>query len=359
MRSGSYQLTLRNEGYHDTVTRLLVGEEQSQTHSFEMRKLPGIVSFDSADISEARVRIDGVDIGQTRLMELEVEHGEHQISSSKERYLDCGETISIEGRSVEQSYSANLEPAWATGSLTTSPSGADVLVDGELVGSTPLNAEIIQGQRDLVIKLAGHKAWQEEFDVLAGQDFSVPLVELEPADGLLFIQSNPTAASVTIGGEFKGLTPLEVALAPDQSHELTFFKNGYNSNTLSIQTQANEERELNIDLEPILMTVSVRAEPEGAELYVDGELRGAANQTIELMAASQQIEIRKAGYIPYSTEFTSRPGLEQVISVSLDRKSTRLNSSHITISYAVFCLKKKTKNKKKKKKNQIITLFIL
>src|SRR5207249_10891658 len=32
-----------------------------------------------------------------------------------------------------------------------------------------------------------------------------------------------------------------------------------------------------------------------------------------------------------------------------DRKSTRLNSSHVSISYAVFCLKKK---KKKKKKNQ-------
>src|SRR5690625_3832049 len=30
---------------------------------------------------------------------------------------------------------------------------------------------------------------------------------------------------------------------------------------------------------------------------------------------------------------------------SLDRKSTRLNSSHVAISYAVFCLKKKTKNK--------------
>src|SRR5438034_11569222 len=32
-----------------------------------------------------------------------------------------------------------------------------------------------------------------------------------------------------------------------------------------------------------------------------------------------------------------------------DRKSTRLNSSHTVISYAVFCLKKK---KKKKKKNE-------
>src|ERR1039458_6984320 len=28
----------------------------------------------------------------------------------------------------------------------------------------------------------------------------------------------------------------------------------------------------------------------------------------------------------------------------VDRKSTRLNSSHLGISYAVFCLKKKTKN---------------
>ena len=317
MRTGSYQLTLQNEGYHDTVTRLLVSQEQSQTHPFIMRKLPGIISFDSANISEARIRIDGVDIGQTPLLNIEVEPGEHQLSISKDRYLDFGETIDIEGRTVEQSFTASLEPAWATVSLTTTPSGADVLVDGLLIGNTPINAEIIQGERDVVLKLAGHKAWQEEFDVLAGEDFYVPLVELTPADGLLFIQSNPTAASVTISGEFKGLTPLEVALPPGQNHELTFFKNGYNANSLSIQTQANEERELTIDLEPILMTVSVMAQPDDAELYVDGEFRGAANQTIELMAASQQIEIRKAGFVPYSTEFTSRPGLEQIISVSL------------------------------------------
>src|SRR3712207_7710348 len=32
------------------------------------------------------------------------------------------------------------------------------------------------------------------------------------------------------------------------------------------------------------------------------------------------------------------------VSTEQDRKSTRLNSSHANISYAVFCLKKKTKN---------------
>src|SRR5258705_7594201 len=39
--------------------------------------------------------------------------------------------------------------------------------------------------------------------------------------------------------------------------------------------------------------------------------------------------------------------LEEVLAVSLDRKSTRLNSSHLGISYAVFCLKKKKKTQVK------------
>src|SRR5690606_17245549 len=34
--------------------------------------------------------------------------------------------------------------------------------------------------------------------------------------------------------------------------------------------------------------------------------------------------------------------------LALDRKSTRLNSSHVKISYAVFCLKKKKKKQKRR-----------
>src|SRR2546428_6365675 len=65
---------------------------------------------------------------------------------------------------------------------------------------------------------------------------------------------------------------------------------------------------------------------------------------------------------PYTTLFRSmltaawqraRGGRGQVVIVEgepgegKDRKSTRLNSSHDQISYAVFCLKKKKKEKKK------------
>src|SRR3712207_7502882 len=62
---------------------------------------------------------------------------------------------------------------------------------------------------------------------------------------------------------------------------------------------------------------------------------------------------------PYTTLFRSREGAEVVLVTvrdedrldvlralaQVDRKSTRLNSSHANISYAVFCLKKKKKHK--------------
>src|SRR3712207_7751287 len=40
-------------------------------------------------------------------------------------------------------------------------------------------------------------------------------------------------------------------------------------------------------------------------------------------------------------EIPGQPGGMGMINLSEDRKSTRLNSSHANISYAVFCLKKK------------------
>src|SRR5690625_7086943 len=38
------------------------------------------------------------------------------------------------------------------------------------------------------------------------------------------------------------------------------------------------------------------------------------------------------------------PGLRRAWRIPTDRKSTRLNSSHVAISYAVFCLKKKKRS---------------
>src|SRR5206468_7962582 len=64
--------------------------------------------------------------------------------------------------------------------------------------------------------------------------------------------------------------------------------------------------------------------------------RLALRQPIERLHATHQLGMRDGG-----------------LCVPSDRKSTRLNSSHDQISYAVFCLKKK--NKKKSEHTSILT----
>src|SRR5207247_9523859 len=75
---------------------------------------------------------------------------------------------------------------------------------------------------------------------------------------------------------------------------------------------------------------------------------------------------------PYTTLFRSNYGLATqwmsfgqqgfhlLLTLSmlifLDRKSTRLNSSHEWISYAVFCLKKKKKNRSTAVSNKVYTI---
>src|SRR5690606_4332128 len=51
-------------------------------------------------------------------------------------------------------------------------------------------------------------------------------------------------------------------------------------------------------------------------------------------------------FVTDSTTLTIEPGTVIIGDFKTDRKSTRLNSSHVKISYAVFCLKKKKKQKK-------------
>src|SRR5690606_7475154 len=65
---------------------------------------------------------------------------------------------------------------------------------------------------------------------------------------------------------------------------------------------------------------------------------------IDLLKTDQYLQMRREGFANDGTtpNTTNAPDL---LLWDRDRKSTRLNSSHVKISYAVFCLKKKKKNK--------------
>src|SRR3712207_7761447 len=72
-------------------------------------------------------------------------------------------------------------------------------------------------------------------------------------------------------------------------------------------------------------------------------LSAASNLVVTVDVATADVSaISSNDYQHVMGTFTFNPG-ETTKTVSVDRKSTRLNSSHANISYAVFCLKKKKK----------------
>src|SRR5438309_6283624 len=60
---------------------------------------------------------------------------------------------------------------------------------------------------------------------------------------------------------------------------------------------------------------------------------------VEKVLAHMKEDTKGVGLADYAVALFGEPGT----GATADRKSTRLNSSHSSISYAVFCLKKKKK----------------
>src|SRR5437868_11445904 len=63
------------------------------------------------------------------------------------------------------------------------------------------------------------------------------------------------------------------------------------------------------------------------------------NRFAPLVAAGSQTDVEPRMVVQHRQRMTP----PTVVDGEVDRKSTRLNSSHVSISYAVFCLKKKKK----------------
>jgi formylglycine-generating enzyme required for sulfatase activity len=256
---GRYALVAEKAGYRRLETPVEVTGEAGLVLRLTMRLLPGRLRVETGGVAGAEVFLDGRPVGATPLAAFEAEAGEREVRVRAEGYEELRTRVAIEGRGKDQRLAVTLVP------LPTPPPGPPP----------------------------------------------------PPAPAVLALRSEPARARVEVDGTDRGETPLEVRLEPGRPRRVRVTKEGHDDAELSVELRAGEQREETVRLAPRLGEVKVAARPPDAELLVDGQPAGRADQTLRLLAVPHEIEIRRDGYETLKQTVTPRPGFPQTVSVAL------------------------------------------
>ena len=317
LRPGTYSVLAESPGYRQLRSAIQVTKDNRQIFEFQLEPLPGLLTIELGVDVEAQLWLDGEKLEAWPREPVEMTPGEHRLLIQAEGYRDWTTELAIEGGGKTQTLTVDLQPLWATVTVSSRPSVATVRIDGQEVGRTPLTTEILEGDRALEIALEGYKPHRSRVQVKAEETIELATVQLAPNDGTLALSSEPPGATVSVDGEYRGQTPLEISMTPGRQHEVSLSKLGYETHTLELAVASDENRPESITMVERLGEVAIISRPAGAELFVNGELRGSANQTLRLQAIPQQIEIRKQGFLSHSQTVTPRPGVSQSLEVTL------------------------------------------
>ena len=312
---GEYELQVEADGFAPAVQPVTVGRVSGQRIVVALERLPGLVAFDTGGI-DATLAVDGVMRGQLP-GEHELAAGTRELLIQAPHHAELRIRYEVVGGGERQSLQLKLEPLFAKVTVTSVPAGAVVLVGDRELGRTPFEANLDAGRYTLAIVHPQFRRFESPITVRAGEPLEVGPVELGMPDGKLIVRSAPSGADVSIGGRYRGRTPLTVAVAPGMPQEILVTRAGYAPVTESVRVESRAERALILDLTPVLGEIRVHGEPADALLYVDGASRGAANQTLRLPAAPHVIEIRRAGLDTFRATVTPRAGQPQIVEYSL------------------------------------------
>ena len=313
---GKHLIRAERDGYFAAQTGIEVRNDDTNSVRLRLEKLPGKLNVDTGGVA-ATVSVDGVEIGHAPGV-LSIPAGPRTVIVSAPRYVDYITNLTVAGAGQRQDLRVNLQTSWGALKVLSIPEGAHVSVDGVESGSTPVTVPAPSGVRRVQIAAAGRKPWESSVVLKAGETLSVGPVTLGQPDAHLTVRSDPAGADATVAGTHLGRTPAEIDLPAGIAHQVVLSAPGYKNWVRAVFADPGRKISLVARLEPVLARVSVRGEPAGAELVIDGIRRGKTPQSFDLPATEHRIEVRKEGFQPFKSVVTPAAGLDHTVQYHLN-----------------------------------------
>lgn len=316
MRPGTFRVQLTADGYEPFTQRITVLNQADQEVVLELTALPGRVTVTGTP-EGAQIMRDGEILG-TAPLTLELPAGSVRLDVQADRYQKSVIDDEIIGHSVEQTLSFDLQPNWAEVTLRTTPSGAEVFIDDEPSDfTTPGPIQVLAGDRKISVKAPGYELWTDLLRVEAGQKIEFEPLELNLIGGTLYIETQPTGANIQVNHSYVGTSPLSVDLRPHRNHFIEASLFGYQTTGKELRLATGQAMRMVFVLPEVLGELAITTDPEGAEIWVNGELAGESNTVLSLHATDHDIELRKAGHASFTKSLTVQSEFRQELKVKL------------------------------------------
>jgi hypothetical protein len=263
---GTHEVSVYMSGYQTWYSTLNVNEQQT---SYVNAVLQPIVTTGTLSVSSspsgAAVYVDGIYQGVTSTTIGNLVPGSHSVKLTKAGYQDWTGSVSIASGSttyLSPTLVVNPQPQYATVSISSNPSGANVYGDGVYIGQTrsgsPLTfTNVKPGVHTLRLTKSGYQDYETTQNVVAGQDYvvSVTLNPVQnPTTGGISVISAPSGAEVYLNNAFKGLTPITLdSLAPG-SYTVLVKLSGYQDWQATQQVTAGQTSQISATLIPTAAT---------------------------------------------------------------------------------------------------------
>jgi len=216
--------------------------------------------------------------------------------------------------------------------VDSNPPGAQVVVDGEVRGTTPVNLTLKAGAHTLELHGAGEPR-VIPLIVAAGSQVSqyIELPKTGPSPGQLQIRTEPAGARISIDGQARGVSPMTIGDLEPGEHDV-LLESDLGSVRQNVTIQAGATASLVVPLTaptggPLSGWVSVSA-PVEVHLFEGGRLLGTSRSDRIMVAAGRHdIEIVNEA-IDYRATRTIQvtPGRVASISIELPKGTIALNA---------------------------------
>jgi formylglycine-generating enzyme required for sulfatase activity len=320
---GTYRVQASLKGYLPLDQEIEIDSNGASEFEFSLEERPGQLTIQATPALPLHLSIDDRELSLVGNGRVAIPRGNYTLRFEVERYLPYQQQIEIFGYGQEQHLDIVLKPAWGTAKFTSHPSAAEVSIDGEFTGTTPLEAELMQGGHEIIISKNGYKPVTLEQLIEPGYDIEPESVILTPADGQLTIRSTPSGSSVMIDDEFHGTTPASLDLIANISHQIKLDKAGYEQGEYSIVLEPNEARDLEAILVAEYGTVFIIVHPADAILLVNGRKPDASGNRLRLPVKKHLFNVSRQGYVTQEKMITPRQGVTQIIEFTLQPEPSK------------------------------------